>query len=77
MKKIKFSLIAFIVIIPLIFNSCEVSSSASSSRYRTVNHYHHGVGVWGSPYYGGDVIIIEDDYDIGMPDVIDYPVDHY
>ena len=50
---------------------------SSGGGYRGVNHYHHGVGVWGGGYYGGDVIIVDDGIDIGMPDVIDYPVEHY
>ena len=66
-------------VLALFLNSCGSSGSYSSGGgYRSVNHYHHGAGVWGAPYYGGDVIIIDDGYDIGMPDdAVNLPADDW
>ena len=76
MKQIKNYIIGVVVIFSLVLSSC-VGSSSVGGGYRGVNHYHHGMGVWGGGYYGDDVIIIDDGIDIGMPDIIDYPVDFY
>lgn len=69
------------VLLVLIFSmvGCDSTSSTTGSRYRGVNHYHHGNGVWGSPYYGSDVIIIDDGIDVGMPDggAVNLPADEW
>lgn len=75
MKRIKMYIIGVVAIASLVLSSC--AGYSSGSGYRGVNHYHHGMGVWGGAYYGDDVIIIDDGIDIGMPDIIDYPVEHY
>lgn len=63
----------------LLLGSMAVTSCVGyyGGGYGGVNHYHHGYGGWGDVYYGGDVIIVDDGWDIGMPDVIDIPVEHY
>ena len=80
MKNIKTNLIGiFTLIVVASFTSCGASGSSSGSGYRSVNHYHHGMGAWGSPYYGNDVIIIDDGIDIGMPDggAVNLPADDW
>ncbi len=69
-------MIGVVAVASMVLSSC--AGYSSGSGYRGVNHYHHGMGgYWGGAYYGDDVIIIDDGIDIGMPDVIDYPVEHY
>lgn len=77
MKEIKKYILSVVAILSLVLISCGGTSSSSGSSYRSVNHYHHGGGAWGSPYYGNDVIIIDDGIDVGMPDAIDYPMDSW
>ena len=75
MKK---SIIALFVLASVV-STCMIScvSGGSYSGSRSINHYHHRMGGWGSGYYGGDVIII-DDVDVGIPDVpIAVPYDDY
>lgn len=67
--------IAFAFVVSLSLVGCV--SGYSSGNYRGVNHYHHHMGVWGGGYYGGDVIIVDDGWDIGCPDVIAVPYDDY
>jgi len=69
---------ALLMISSLALSSCGSSGSYSGGGgYRSVNHYHHGPGVWGAPYYGDEVIIIDDGYDIGMPDAVTLPADDW
>ena len=75
MKQVRLYILGVVVFFAMLLSNC--AGYSSGGGYRGVNHYHHGVGVWGGGYYGGDVIIVDDGIDIGMPDVIDYPVEHY
>jgi len=69
---------ALLMLFLLSLSSCGSSGSYSGGgSYRSVNHYHHGPGVWGAPYYGDEVIIIDDGYDIGMPDAVTLPADDW
>lgn len=53
------------------------SSSSTGGYSRGVHHYHHGHPGWGRPYYGTDVIIIDDGIDIGPPDAVTLPIDDW
>ena len=77
MKRIINYKIIALAFLTLALTSCGASYYAGSG-YGGVNHYHHGYdGGWGVPYYGDEVIIVED-IDIGMPDdAIDYPMDDW
>ena len=77
MKRIINYKIVALAVLTLALTSCGVSSYGGSS-YRGVNHYHYGMGGgWGMPYYGDEVIIVED-IDIGMPDdAVDLPMDDW
>ena len=77
MKRIKKYKIVALAVLTLALTSCG-ASSYSGSGYGGVNHYHYGMGGgWGMPYYGDEVIIVDDGIDIGMPDAIDYPIDDW
>jgi hypothetical protein len=77
MKRIKKYMIGVLVVFSLVLSSCG-TSYYSGSGYRSVDHYHYGMGGgWGTPYYGDEVIIIDDGIDIGMPDAVDYPMDDW
>jgi hypothetical protein len=78
MKTRNICVAALLMISSLALSSCGSSGSYSGGGgYRSVNHYHHGPGVWGAPYYGDEVIIIDDGYDIGMPDAVTLPADDW
>ena len=76
MKRIINYKIIALAVLTLALTSC--GAYYTGSGYGGVNHYHHGYGGgWGGGYYGDEVIIIDDGMDIGMPDVIDYPMDDW
>ena len=72
--------LSFITLLGLALSSCGSSSGSTRSSSRSVHHYHHGHHMgWGRPYYGGDVIIVDDvpDVDIGMPEAVPLPADDW
>jgi len=77
MKNINKYTIGVLTILSLVLGSCGSTGSSSGSGYRSVNQYHHGGGTWGRPYYGDEVIIIDDGYDMGMPDAVTLPMDDW
>lgn len=77
MKKNTLLSIVFASIISLALTSCFGAYYTSGGSYHTVDHFHHGVGYWGDTYYEDNVIIIEDDYDMGMPIDVDVPMDTF
>lgn len=86
MKIINKYLVVAFAIISLFLSSCGGTSSYSGgTSHRSVNHYHHGYGNsgWGNPYYGNDVIIIDngpdiiDEIEMGMPEAVDLPMDDW
>lgn len=77
MKNLKKYIAGLLMIGSFFLGSCGSTGSSSGSGYRSVNHYHHGPGVWGGAYYGDEVIIIDDGYDIGMPDAVTLPMDDW
>ena len=77
MKNLNKYIAVLLMIASLFLGSCGSTGSSSGSGYRSVNHYHHGPGVWGRPYYGDEVIIIDEGYDIGMPDAVTLPADDW
>lgn len=84
MKNINKYLTIPIVLFALLLSACGGTSSYSGgSSYRSVNHYHHANmhGGWGRPYYGNDVIIIDNGPDIidniGMPEAVNLPMDDW
>ncbi|MCA0930855.1 hypothetical protein LCM02_00240 [Lutimonas saemankumensis] len=70
--KIK-SIVVSLVLISFFLSSCGSSNSTSSSSHRSVNHYHHGHPRYlANPYYGRDVIIIDDGIDVDEPIAVPY-----
>ncbi len=67
------SIFAALFIVSFFLTSCGSGQSASSSSNRGVHHYHHGhPGYHVNPYYGRDVIIIDDGIDIDEPIAVPY-----
>ncbi len=84
MEKSNKNFILTIVLFALLLSAWGTSSSYSGgTSYRSVNHYHHANmnAGWGRPYYGNDVIIIDNGPDIiddiGMPEAVDLPMDDW
>lgn len=74
--KIK-SIIVSLVLVSFFLTSCGSSNSTTSRTHRSVNHYHHGHPRYmGNPYYGTDVIIIDDGIDIDEPIAVPYSEDY-
>jgi hypothetical protein len=71
MKNLNKYIAVLLIIASLFLGSCGSTGSSSGSGY------HHGPGVWGGAYYGDEVIIIDDGYDIGMPDAVTLPMDDW
>jgi hypothetical protein len=71
-------ILALFALLTFGLNSCASSGSSSGSSSRSVHHYHHGnARPWGSNYYDRDVIIIDDDIDIGTPEAVTLPMDDF
>ena len=79
MKNLNKYIAGLMIIGSLFLGSCGSTGSSSGGSIRSVNHYHHGSNAWGRPYYGDDVIIIDEDIDIGMPDggAVNLPADDW
>lgn len=79
MKNLNKIMIGLMTMVTLFMVSCGSTGSSSGRSYRSVNHYHHRGGVWGNPYYGNDVIIIDEGIDIGYPDdgAVNLPADDW
>ena len=77
MKKNNIILYVFAGITSLFLTSCYSTYPSSGGTHHTINHFHHGMGYWGDTYYEDNIIIIEDDIDMGMPIDVDIPMDTF